>query len=673
MRIRSYYIPKKGFSIGEMLAVILIISILAVATAPMISKQQLGKNLEINTVKCVKSELAADLNTTACQNAIKFAKYQKLNAHKTLFFFADRGSTAEQEAARKVIRQACDEGGEDTCNYLVESCKKDSDKCDIAGSDYDLHYYLIMAKNVGDIGRMKIRDLTKPWYGLTNPNIVTAVDNACCFNNEVNTACDINDTTECVGSWIKHWGGTGQDMGVGIEVVGNYIFVVGYEFSSNTHREMFLLKLNKADGTTVWKKRYGDDAYFANFGEAGFAIDASPDGQYLYVTGTSNEPVANPNLDSFVTFVLKLNVSDGSKSWAKIFDNQTEWDTRGHNIAVSPDGNYVYVSGLYANAADAKGDGILMRLASDGSYDWGVYYGGNGDEMLYGITPSSDGNFIYTTGLYYDDAIIVQKLNAGNGTVEWEKALYFSHISSGIGIALQGNYVYVTGYSNSDSNGNNDDIIVIKLNATDGSLTGGWKKHYGGANDDYGLSIQVPGDGYVYVAGLETSDSEGDNDLIIMKINDSDGTTASAIHYGGIGEDGIESYKGPYPTYLWFTSDAMEISENNIFIAGATESASEGNFDILAMSINKNMTSGNMSASWTTTGANTNLALLDIGAYCTRNPLVINTGTWENFGGDLTPIWERWADPITAWTADGENVLMTEFTAGLESDGVPLD
>ncbi|OGI01265.1 MAG: hypothetical protein A2Y25_01905 [Candidatus Melainabacteria bacterium GWF2_37_15] len=189
---------KKGFSLGEMLSVILIIGVIAAATVPMISSQQQGKNFENNAVKCIKSELAADLNSTACQTALKFAKYQKLNAHKTMFYFAEHGNTAEQEAARKAIRQACDEGGLDTCSYLVESCRKDLEKCDIADSEYDLHHYLMMAKNVGDIGRMKIRDITKPWYGLHNTNIVTAVDNACCIDGEVNTACDINDSTTCL-------------------------------------------------------------------------------------------------------------------------------------------------------------------------------------------------------------------------------------------------------------------------------------------------------------------------------------------------------------------------------------------------------------------------------------------------------------------------------------------
>ena len=133
---------RNGFSMGEVLAVILVVAVLAVATMPMISTQRLGKNLENNTVVCIQEELANDLNSTACQASLNYAKAQKMNAHKTLFYFADKGTTAEQGAARKAIRQACDEGGEDTCNYFIESCKKDSEMCDIAGSDYVQNYFI---------------------------------------------------------------------------------------------------------------------------------------------------------------------------------------------------------------------------------------------------------------------------------------------------------------------------------------------------------------------------------------------------------------------------------------------------------------------------------------------------------------------------------------------------
>jgi len=123
---------KKGFTLSEMIIVMMIIGIITAATVPMFTMRKKMKDYEVSSFTCVRAELAVDLNSAACTSAISKAQYGKENAINTLAFLVNNGrSDEEKTAASLILKQACNNGGNKACEYFVTACQKDYDLCDI--------------------------------------------------------------------------------------------------------------------------------------------------------------------------------------------------------------------------------------------------------------------------------------------------------------------------------------------------------------------------------------------------------------------------------------------------------------------------------------------------------------------------------------------------------------
>ncbi len=223
---------------------------------------------------------------------------------------------------------------------------------------------------------------------------------------------------------------------------------------------------------------------------------------------------------------------------------------------------------LPLNAHAGGRDIVVIKLNASGTYQWHTFYGSSGTDEGENITVDSSAN-VYVTG--HSTAtwgsplnahagggdIVVIKLDT-NGAYQW----HTFYISSGVdyygydvGVDSAGN-VYVTdrstvtwngpaGQSPLNAHAGGRDIVVIKLD-TDGSYC--WHTFYGSTGNDDAYAIAVDSAGNVYVTGqssvtwngpagqLPLNDHAGNREIVVIKL-DTDGNYDWHTFYGSTGND----------------------------------------------------------------------------------------------------------------------------------------
>jgi len=420
--------------------------------------------------------------------------------------------------------------------------------------------------------------------------------------------------------WMYEYGGTSDDLGVGIATYGGYIYVLGQETSDpdGGSYDMSLMKVNPADGTVVWKNQYGGAS-------GGYAKSMTIHGGYIYATGYNGD-----------IFLIKINPADGTVVWKYQYGGAlTE-----SGDSITADGSYIYVTGNESSDIDGGNiDIFVMKVnPADGTVVWMNQYGGASSEAGNSIT--TDGSYIYVTGVEQSDPdggshdIFVMKVNPADGTVVWKNQYGGADSESGESITTYGGFIYVTGSESSDINGGNSDIFVMKVNPADGTVV--WNNQYGGTNSDVGNSLTVYGS-YIYVTGFELSDPDGgSHDIFVMKVNPADGTVVWKNQYGGVDQD---------------ISYAITTDGNYIYLTGREHSDPDGgNMDIIVMSIDVNQATSNIDG-WTVEA----------------DPI----NEWTVVANPIDG-WTVIANPIDEWTTS-ELMIGTYPIDGWSLEGVTLD
>ncbi len=181
------YYKNKGFTLAEFLVVLAVISIILIASKPIMTVRKNMQNFDIDAVSCLKSEFF-EPESEACEQSIEKCRFNSGKACDTIKYVADHGRASEQNTARQVLRGICDQGGEEACKYFVDSCIKDSDSCDLNKSDNDLNFYLLQPAKSKNLGRIKVKKYANT-YLLQGLNTLTS---------EVQAACSAGGDTACI-------------------------------------------------------------------------------------------------------------------------------------------------------------------------------------------------------------------------------------------------------------------------------------------------------------------------------------------------------------------------------------------------------------------------------------------------------------------------------------------
>jgi len=304
------------------------------------------------------------------------------------------------------------------------------------------------------------------------------------------------------------------------------------------------------------------DAFIAKFSVAGDLLFSS------YIGGSAYEHVTSVNVDSGNNIVLT-------------------GTTASSNFPTTPDGLDISHNGLT--------DGFIMRIAPNGSLLYSSFFGGAGNDWIYGIQFDASENLMFsgwttstglgTTGTLNQNPIggidaFVARVSADGSAIQM-----FSYLGgdstdriSSVDIDSDYNYVLVgttessdypvTGESYRSGSPAGTQAVLTKIAYNGSTLL--YSTIIDGNDDDRGLSVSVDSAENIIMAGYAESDDlvtynalqptfgGGTADIYVAKFN-STYSLAFLTYLGGNGTD-----------YCW---EVVADNQDNIIVAGRTGSA----------------------------------------------------------------------------------------------------
>lgn len=352
-----------------------------------------------------------------------------------------------------------------------------------------------------------------------------------------------------------------------------------------------------------WTKCYG-----GTLSDEGFDIIQTTDGGFAMLAMAASNDGDVTGAHGTADFWIVKTDSNGTIQWQKTFGgNNVDWPER---IIQTIDGGYMVVGSTMSLNQDALGnhgltDGFAIKTDAAGTMEWRKVMGGSandffkavkqtpqGDFIIGGYTPSTDGDVPFNTSTGNNSNCWVLKLNAA-GNVIWQKTyggsgnenLKHLELTADGGIVFTGLTVGSTDGDITINHGDYD-VWVAKLDAT-GTIV--WQKTFGGTLYDGGEEIKQTLDGG-YIIGAVTKSTNGDvtvvrgaYDIWIIKL-DASGNITWQNSYGGTGEDGFT----PSRSLL----DIIQTADGNyLFVTGTSSNngdatGNHGGYDLWMVRLN---------------------------------------------------------------------------------------
>jgi len=317
--------------------------------------------------------------------------------------------------------------------------------------------------------------------------------------------------------WKNSFGGTHQDIPEHIEHTsdGGYI-VAGTKWDGGYGREdAYLMKLNE-EGSLIWSKYLG-----GSYREEAYSVKETSDNGFI-VCGFTN----SDTLFSFGQMYIIKTDSNGNELWHSYVGGPGK--DYAFDIIEASDGSFV-VTGVYAGFhrystfefTETHSDMLVAKLDANGNELWANTYGGTDNEFAYQVQEAHDGGF-YVIGSTqsagngsFDMNLI--KLDI-NGVGQWSKTYGNASFEYGKSIDLSDDgYIYITGTSCVDTTTFETDVMVIKTDLLGNEI---WSMTLGGSQSDYGNFIRATDDGGCAIIGSSRSFGAGDEDFYFVKLNE---------------------------------------------------------------------------------------------------------------------------------------------------------
>lgn len=203
--------------------------------------------------------------------------------------------------------------------------------------------------------------------------------------------------------WNTTWGFPYADMGKSIAVAADGIFITGYTNSIELWNDkVFLLKYTKT-GDLLWNITWGGAG--RDYGES-VAVDA----ESVYITGSTNSFSGG----DYDIFLVRYDF-DGNLIWNVTWGGPN--DDSGNYVRVNNDGIYITGS-TYVNATTGH-DAVLLKYDFDGTLNWTLMWGGNASDAGTGVVITNESIFLtgttYSFGAGGCDAFLVKYNYSSSG------------------------------------------------------------------------------------------------------------------------------------------------------------------------------------------------------------------------------------------------------------------
>lgn len=309
--------------------------------------------------------------------------------------------------------------------------------------------------------------------------------------------------------------------------------------------DIFVTKLDGADGTHIWSRSLGADPGVPDC----YAITFDPGGNVV-VTGAFTSsidlgagPVAAKGGSDL--FVAKFDGVTGAHLWSKTFGGVS--DQAGCAATVDEAGHIV-IAGTFTDSIDLGGDPLLsvggsdifvVKLSETGDHVWSKALGATWNDSAYAVTTDALGNIVVggTQQPAADDNDVFVALLDSTGTEVWSKVLgdSLSQQARSIDVDQSGNIVVGGtfhgaldfGNGNQIKNFGGADLFLAKLTLSGDCL---WVRRFGDDKQDDQLAVSVAMDGGgntcitgSFVGAMDVGPtilmSEGLYDVLLMKLS----------------------------------------------------------------------------------------------------------------------------------------------------------
>lgn len=201
-----------------------------------------------------------------------------------------------------------------------------------------------------------------------------------------------------------------------------------------------------------------------------------------------------------------------------------------YSVYETSDGGYIatgYTSSFGAGLQDA----YLVRTNSNGDTVWTKTFGGASMDGAHFVREASDYGYVIagyseTFGGGGKNIYLIKTDTGGNA--EWTRtyATPLMDVAYAFCETPDSGYIFI-GYKNGPSGWVKGDLWILK---TDATLDTVWTKEYGGAGEDYGVSIQQTLDGNYIIAGITSSFGANGKNVWILKIDNSGDTLWTRVY-----------------------------------------------------------------------------------------------------------------------------------------------
>ncbi len=194
------------------------------------------------------------------------------------------------------------------------------------------------------------------------------------------------------------------------------------------------------------------------------------------------------------------------------------------------------------DVTDSKGgdDAWIVKLSAAGTKQWQKALGGSGSDVAVSVQQTFDSGYIVAGSTTSGDGDVTLQHGARDfwvvklsdtGGIQWQKTFGGTKEDGALWVRQTPDSGYiVAGYALSndgDVTGNHGsyDYWILKLSAT-GNIV--WQKTFGGTANDYAVSVQVAGSGYIVAGYSNSADGDvtgnhGGEDFWVVKLSGTGG------------------------------------------------------------------------------------------------------------------------------------------------------